>query len=180
MIYRVIQVTVFFNFSLTDTKKLKNGKTQPFLLRIYLDILIFWCLSMARWKKSCFSGLCQNSVNSPPCKEWAPRQPFRHIRTPQTFRDTIQIPPIHPPDTIQALFDINKTNWHQQTLPNFPGPPRYCLRMAKSACWRQPVSVSTALRGNICFTWSYWDIKISKCPHISWTKMVGFYHFLVL
>ena len=29
------------------------------------------------------------------------------------------------------------------------------------------------------FTWPYWDIKISKCPHISWTKMVGFCHFLV-
>ena len=33
-------MTVFFNFSLTDTKKLKNGKTQPFLFRIYVDILM--------------------------------------------------------------------------------------------------------------------------------------------
>ena len=39
--YRVIQVTVFFNFSLTGTKKVKNGKTQPFLFSIYVDILIF-------------------------------------------------------------------------------------------------------------------------------------------
>ena len=39
--YRVIQVTVFFNFFLTGTKKLKNGKPQPFLFRIYVDILIF-------------------------------------------------------------------------------------------------------------------------------------------
>ena len=71
--YRVIQVNVFFNFSLTDTKKLKNGKTQPFLLRIYLDILIFWCFRMASWRKYCLSGLCRNGVNSPFCKGWAPR-----------------------------------------------------------------------------------------------------------
>ena len=40
-IYRVIQVTVFFNFSLTGTKGLENDKTQPFLFRIYVDISIF-------------------------------------------------------------------------------------------------------------------------------------------
>ena len=57
--YRVIQVTVFFNFSLTDTKKRKHGKTQPFLFRIYVDIFIFWCLSMARWKNLVFQG-CAN------------------------------------------------------------------------------------------------------------------------
>ena len=39
----------FFLIFLWQT--LKNGRTQPFLLRIYLDILIFWCLSMARWRK---------------------------------------------------------------------------------------------------------------------------------
>ena len=57
--YRVIQVTVFFNFSLADTKILKNGKTQPFLFRIYLDILKFWYLSMVRWKNLAFQG-CAN------------------------------------------------------------------------------------------------------------------------
>ena len=39
--FRVIQVTVFFNLSLTGTKKTKNDKTQPFLFGIYVDILIF-------------------------------------------------------------------------------------------------------------------------------------------
>ena len=62
------RATVFYNFSRTGIKKFKNGQTQPFLLRIYMDILIFWCLIMARWKNSCLLGLCQNSVNSPPCK----------------------------------------------------------------------------------------------------------------
>ena len=41
--YRVIQVIAFFNFPLSDTKKLKNDKTQLFLLRIYLDIKISKC-----------------------------------------------------------------------------------------------------------------------------------------
>ena len=36
-----------------------------------------------------------------------------------------------------------------------------------------------ALKVAIFFTWPHWDIKISKCPHISWTKMVGFCLFLV-
>ena len=120
--YRVINSNCILYFSLTGTKKQRFCKTQPFLFRIYVDILIFWCLSMARWKKSCLSGLCQNSVNSPPCKEWAPRQPFRHIRTPQTFRDTIQIPPIHPPDTIQALIDINRNKLTSTDTPQLSRP----------------------------------------------------------
>ena len=80
--YRVIQVTVFFNFSLTDTKKLKNGKTQPFLFRIYVDILIFWCLSMARWKNLAF----QDSAKT----VWV----FHHSR--DEHRD-------NPPDTCKHL-----------------------------------------------------------------------------
>ena len=36
------------------------------------------------------------------------------------------------------------------------------------------------LKVNIFFTWPYWDIKISKCPDISLTKMVGFCLFLVV
>ena len=34
------------------------------------------------------------------------------------------------------------------------------------------------LKGNIFFNWPFWNIKISKCPDISSTKMVGFCHFL--
>ena len=33
-------MNVSFNFSLTNTKELKNDKTQPFLFRIYVDILM--------------------------------------------------------------------------------------------------------------------------------------------
>ena len=44
--------TVFYNFFLTDIKKLINCKTQPFSSSLYIDILIFWCLSIARWNIS--------------------------------------------------------------------------------------------------------------------------------
>ena len=70
--YRVIQVNVSFNFSLTNIKELNNDKTQPFLFRIYNYMWIFWCLSLVWWKQFGFSGLCQNSMNSPPFKGWAP------------------------------------------------------------------------------------------------------------
>ena len=32
-------------------KKQKIGKPQPFFWRFYMDIFIFWCTKMARWKK---------------------------------------------------------------------------------------------------------------------------------
>ena len=51
---------------------------------------------------------------------------------------------------------------------------RMCLRLVNlHRC-------DIALKGNIFFTWPYWDIKISKCPDISLTKMVGFCLFLVV
>ena len=56
--------TVFYNFFLTDIKKLINCKTQPFSSSLYIDILIFWCLSMVRWTKSCIAQHCQNIVIS--------------------------------------------------------------------------------------------------------------------
>ena len=55
--------TVFHNLFLTD-KKLINCKTQPFSSSLYIDILIFWCLSMVRWTKSCIPQHCQNIVIS--------------------------------------------------------------------------------------------------------------------
>ena len=56
--------TVFYNFFLTDIKKLINCKTQPISSSLYIDILIFWCLSMVIWTKSCIPQHCQNMVIS--------------------------------------------------------------------------------------------------------------------
>ena len=44
--------TVFYNFFLADIQKFINCKTQPFSSSLYIDILIFWCLSIARWNIS--------------------------------------------------------------------------------------------------------------------------------
>ena len=60
--------TAIFYIFLTGTKKQQNHITQSFLSTSYIDILIFWGLTMVRWKKSCLSRLCQNSVMAPYCK----------------------------------------------------------------------------------------------------------------
>ena len=57
--------TVNCNFSLTDMKIKKNGKTQTFLEMAYSEVLIFWCLRKGRWKNSCLLGLGQNSELAP-------------------------------------------------------------------------------------------------------------------
>ena len=151
--YRVIQVTVFFKFSLTDTKKLKNGKTQPFLFRIYVDILIFWCLSMARWKQSCLSGQCQNSMNSLPFKGWA-----RTDISLQTHANTSDIhkhhsyTPIPPPPPPRHYQDISRrqkkpthNNRHQLTSTDTFSH----LQTTPGSVWGcQGVSVGAA-----CFCW---------------------------
>ena len=52
-----MQLSFFTSF----WRGLKNNKiiyTQSFLSTSYIDILIFWGLTMVRWKKSCLSGLC--------------------------------------------------------------------------------------------------------------------------
>ena len=43
--------TVNCNFSLTDLKSAKNGLPQWFSSRKFREVLIFWCLKRARWKK---------------------------------------------------------------------------------------------------------------------------------
>ena len=48
--------TVFYDFYLTGIKKHQIGKTQPFLWRFYMDILIFWYPKRARWKIPTFQG----------------------------------------------------------------------------------------------------------------------------
>ena len=42
----------------------------------------------------------------------------------------------------------------------------------------QKCYLGRALKGITFVTWPYWDIEISKWPHISFPKMVGLWHFL--
>ena len=48
--------TVFYDFYLTGIKKHQIGKTQPFLWRFYMDILIFWYPKRVRWKNTIRDG----------------------------------------------------------------------------------------------------------------------------
>ena len=45
------RATVFYDFYLTGIKKHQIVKTQPFLWRFYMDILIIWYPQRVRWKK---------------------------------------------------------------------------------------------------------------------------------
>ena len=50
------KATVTNKFSLANLKIPKNGLTQSFLESLYAAVLVFWCLSMVRWKKLCLLG----------------------------------------------------------------------------------------------------------------------------
>ena len=115
--------------------------------------------------------------------------------------DTIQIQsntPKHHPDTIHALIEVNRKKLHQQTLPSesltSPDPPRCCLRMAESVCWRQLMSVDMCwlllLSGYVLIMsggqWGVWvymnDVYgylrclhvsggLSRCSSLEWWKI---------
>ena len=61
--YRVIQETVFYNLPLTDRKNQINCITQWFLGSWYLDILIFWCLSIVRWQILVLHGCAKTGID---------------------------------------------------------------------------------------------------------------------
>ena len=47
------KATVTNDFSLTNPKNKKSGQTQSFLESLYAAVLVFWCFTIVRWKKSC-------------------------------------------------------------------------------------------------------------------------------
>ena len=107
--------TVYYDFYLTGVKKQKNGKTQPFLLSWHMDILIFWCPSEVRWEKMGLSGLFQNIVTAPYCKDWEPRYPkntSEHLSFQNYHLDNPKYPPQHPPYTPKRSPENTR---HQQT-----------------------------------------------------------------
>ena len=62
---------------------------------------------------------------------------------------------------------LTDTNRLKQTLPDTPEP----CQAGKHTILAQP------WKTGVFFTWTFWDIKISKPPYISSLKMVGFVHF---
>ena len=60
-----LRETVNCNFSLTDLKSAKNGLPQWFSSRKFREVLIFWCLKRARWKKKTVFQGCAKVVCFP-------------------------------------------------------------------------------------------------------------------
>ena len=94
--------TDIFHIVLTGTKKQRNGKTQPFLLTLDIDVSIFWCLSIVRWKqvvpfravlKQCFGSILQDLQTHIPAKHI--RLPPISMNTTQKHPDTHQTSPRH-------------------------------------------------------------------------------------
>ena len=135
--YRVIQVTVFFNFSLTGTKGLENDKTQPFLFRIYVDILIFWYLSIARWKKIAFNWAVPKQYKFSTLQEMST----------QTHPNTTNIQRHHPNTPNTSSRHYSSSNWHQQkqTDTNRHSPTFQALPGAVWGWLKVPVDVSQCL-----------------------------------
>ena len=50
---------------------------------------------------------------------------------------------------------------------------------ASLAVWSQNTILAQPWKAWLVFIWLYWDIKKSKCPYLSSTKMVGFCNFFV-
>ena len=57
---------------------------------------------MVRWNKFCLSGLCQNSVLAPYCKDWEPRYSTNTSERLQFPWISHRTPPRHPPDNPKA------------------------------------------------------------------------------
>ena len=136
------KATVTNVFSLANLKTQKSGVTQSFLESWFAAVLVFWCLSMVRWKKLCLLGRCQNGVLAPYCIDWEPRYPpntpkrlrfpwirLRHRQTP--FRHSTDIPHASPEKTT-CRKTATDANWHHQT---YSSSTCQCLAVSVGVCW---------------------------------------------
>ena len=132
--------TAIFYIFLTGIKKQRNHTTQSFLSTSYRDILIFWGLTMVRWKKShAFPGCAKImlwlltakaenpkhicalpiSKNSTQIPSDTPQTPLRHPHTS----------PRHPLVTSMNKKTPTNANWHCQTYSN---STRQCLGVSRA------------------------------------------------
>ena len=100
--YRVINNIVFIDFSLTGFKKQKRWQQPTIFVEVtygYFDVSVW-----SDEKKMGRSGLCQNNVTAPYCKDWEARYPpntSERLRCPRIPLRYPQTPNRHPPDTQQ-------------------------------------------------------------------------------
>ena len=114
----------------------------------------FWYFDVSVWsvdKKPYHSGLCQNSVFSPYCKDWDLIYPPKLIQAPpismnttQIPPDTSQTPPRHPPDIPRE---------HEMPTDN---------NDAKKHCQKQHLSVS----------WGLWRCLLAYVGMLCSTEML--------
>ena len=110
----------FLYLSLTGTKGLENGKTQPFLFRIYVDILIFWYLSIARWKKIAFNWAVPKQYKFSTLQEMSTQTHPNTTNIQRHHPNTPNTSSRHHPCTNwrqQKQIDTNRIPRHPQTLP---------------------------------------------------------------
>ena len=139
------------------------------LIYRHFDILMF---QDGPAKKLRVSGLCQNNVTAPNCKDWNSRYPSNMseclqfpwipLRYPQTS-------PKHPPDISRELKISTDDNRRQQTPPDTLGYWQVLFEYV----WY------TALKPVTFFAGPFWNIKISKCPYKRFTKIIGLWDFFV-
>ena len=97
---------------------LKNRKMAKPNHFCWADIWTFWYFDVSVWsdeKKMGLSGLCQNSVTAPYCKDWEPRYPqkaFECLPFQKYHLDTPRCLPQHPPYTPKRSPENTR---HQQT-----------------------------------------------------------------
>ena len=154
----MIQVTVFFNFSLTNTKKQKKWQNPTILFRIYIcghfDILMsqygqvktIWPFRTMQYEFSTIQGMSTDITLQTPANTSDTHK--HHSYTPITPTPPIPHPHLRHnktyPDNKRSQHIPTDTSWRQQTLSGFSHP-----QTTPGRVWGcQGVSVGAA-----CFCW---------------------------
>ena len=153
----------------------KNGITQPFLERLYTEVLIFWCPIRVRWKQILLFNLCQIGGLAPVRLNPAWIQPSdtplgtpEHPCQPKTSLNTPEDTPICPLTFPKMKQTLTYAKGHRQTLPV---PTELSQAGATPSFWHK-------FKRQDFFATLFWDIKISKPPYVPFLKMVEFCNFL--
>ena len=144
--------TIKCNCSLME---LKRSSPMIFFSRKFGEVLIFWCLKRARWKK--FRIVPKWFVFQPdPIQHKISPQIPEHIWSPKQIDLSLNTLDDIPRCPLKMIKYPSGVNRHQQTkkLPDTPEP----CQDGKHTILAQP------RMAGIFFTWPFWNIKILKPP----------------
>ena len=109
-----------------------------------------------------------NEPSDTPLTHWAPKTYWmKHIYIPQNI-------PIYPQFIYKAA---SGTNRHQHSTDT-DRQQEILFSMYDWVNLELNHNFGKTLKGKICFTWHFWDIKLSKPPNVPFPKIVGFCNFL--